>query len=307
MSRYEDLRRANPAKTDDGWGESPEGQAEFARVLDGLDTTTTDSRSRRSRPWLYAAAGFAGVALVSLPLWFSGDSGPTDPLALPGDPYGSINDDALADGVVTEGELLMAAGAVVSCTEELSAEPESEDGPESEVEYVVEPDGRVSWTTLEVDTEVFEKCHFLIFRGIEKVWALQNLPPRAEDFYLYGSIVACTESRTGEDFGEMTRDPMGFISTVGHRTINAALDGAEEIYNSCFDSVVDQVLVYTTVLDFLGNKSGETFPELGTRTTESRSGVIWTSVDEAGFETLDDALEKYPDLFLECLEIVLGP
>ncbi len=301
MSRYEDLQRTNPAKTDEGWGESAQGQAEFARVLDGLNTTTTVSRSRRPRPWLYAAAGFAGVALVSLPLWFSGDSASTDPLALPGDPYGSINDDVLADGVVTEGELLVAAGAVVSCTEELS------EAPESEVEYIVEPDGRVSWTTLQVDTEVFEKCHFVIFRRIEKVWALQNLPPRAEDFYFYGSIVACTESRTGEDFGEMTRDPMGFISTVGHRTINAALDGAEGIYNSCFDSVFDQVLVYTTVLDFLSTKSGETFPELGTRTTESSRGVIWTSIDEAGFETLDNALEKYPDLFLECLEVVLGP
>ncbi len=102
----------------------------------------------------------------------------------------------------------------------------------------------------------------------------------------------------------MTQDQLGFVSTVGHRTINAALDASEGAYMTCFDSSFDQVAIYNQVLACVEVHSDTNYEELGTR-TEDRSGIgLMTTIDETGLASLDRALEANPDLFFECLGAV---
>lgn len=301
MNRLEELAQANPVASDDDWGRTKEGQVELARLAEAIQTSNLETVGIRRNPWIYAVAGFAAVALMSLPLWFAGDAPSPDPLALPGDPYNSISEDILSDGVVTEDELNFAATAVVACSIELSEDPDFE------ASYQIEQDGSVSFTADTDEADTFGNCYRVIFGGIEWAWADQNEPPRAESFYFYGSVVACAEQRTGGDFGEMTRDPMGFVSTVGQRTINAALADAPKTYQACFDANLDQVAIYSQVLACIEVHADIAFVPLGTRTSEGPgSFVVRTTIDEAGFQTLDEALAAHPDLFDQCLPNVIA-
>lgn len=57
----------------------------------------------------------------------------------------------------------------------------------------------------------------------------------------YSAVVECTEERTGVDYGEVPDDGNGLVTTVGKRTIDAALDGARQVYLHCLDELVDQL------------------------------------------------------------------
>ena len=64
-------------------------------------------------------------------------------------------------------------------------------------------------------------------------------PVSEHDFY--SAVVECTEARTGVDYGEMPEDANGLTTTVGQRTINAALDAAFFEYTQCFDELLQEM------------------------------------------------------------------
>ncbi len=158
MNEIADLKKANPVEAEPIWGTSPEGRTAFTALLDTIDSgSQVPSPNRRiRRPWIFATAGFAVTVAILIPVFFAGGAPEPDPLSVPGNPYWTISDDVLADGVVTTDEFLFGADAVVSCTQTLSEEPDTV------VTYELESDRGISFTYS--DPEAFEPCHTRIFR-----------------------------------------------------------------------------------------------------------------------------------------------
>ncbi len=61
------------------------------------------------------------------------------------------------------------------------------------------------------------------------------------DYDFYSAVVACTESKTGNDYGEVTKDEYGFVTTDGLRTIQATLDEAPLEYRLCMNEVAEEL------------------------------------------------------------------
>lgn len=299
MTKLDRLRESNPAEVMDGWATSEDGVEVFTSILastQSVEVLPHGSATAQRSPWVYLVAGFATALLIAVPatvLIVGGGSG--GPLSPPQPTSARVVDEILSDGVVTFSELTTAAGAVISCVRENGGDLEEK------ANVVVEADGSLSFFMLEADSALVDRCVQTIFDGVSRVWARQSQPPRAESFYFYGGAVACTERRSGTDFGEMTRDLMGFVSTVGQRTIDAAIDAEPEIYDSCFALMLDQIEIYNQVLSCVAARSGASLPTLtGTNRSDPSDRQV-SNLDEASFAILDDALERFPDDFSQCL------
>jgi hypothetical protein len=66
-------------------------------------------------------------------------------------------------------------------------------------------------------------------------------PAEFTDAEFYGWIVACTETETGKDYGEVIAvDEYGGMTPESLRTTTAALNDAPNEYDDCFDQAIDR-------------------------------------------------------------------
>lgn len=172
-------------------------------------------RHSRRAGWVVAAAVLVvGFVVLAIPL------APRVDLASARTPV-----EILADRVVTPEEWEAAGAAVIQCLTDQGMDAEFDADKGAFTVYGADPDTRL------------DECYGAYMgESVQKVWSDQQADPVAE-FELYRSVVECTESRTGVDYGDMTQDSLGFVSTEAHRTINRAFNEAPEVYNSCFDDL----------------------------------------------------------------------
>jgi hypothetical protein len=176
----------------------------------------------------------------------------------------------------------MAAEATVQCVIEA--------GEEAQWEYN-DSSNHIDFTT--ADPDLFGRCETLHFRDVGFVWAAQNEPEPAEGFYYYASVVRCTEARTGKSYGELTQDSLGFMSTVGQRTIDQAFAETPDIYGQCVDDVSSQPVHYYFVLECVTEVTGVEYPGL----TDPGHGRLTMSQ----IEILDGARDEFPEEFNHCM------
>jgi hypothetical protein len=285
MTRLEQLEAANPIRTDDKWGTSAEAQELFESIASQIDVDDVFSADppRRRRPWVYAAAGFALTIAAALPLLLSVGNPPEGDVS-DGTVFRSADsaEHILDDNFVTLEELEMAAEATVQCVIEA--------GGEARWEYN-ERNRDIDFTTTDPDS--YGRCDTLHFRDVGFVWAAQDEPEPAEGFYFYASVVRCTEARTGNSYGELTQDSLGFMSTVGQRTVDKALADAGDVYSQCLDDVSSPPLHYYFVLECVREATGAEYPSL----TDPGHGRLTTSQ----IEILDGAREEFPGEFNRCM------
>lgn len=289
MTKLDLLADANPVATDDEWGTTEEGRTLFASIEEATETASMlpAARPRVSRPWIYVTVGFAVTIAAALPLLLSGG---TEPEGVPPDGTGFISaetpDGILDDNHVTRTEFEMAADTTIQCVIDA--------GGEASWDYGDSDRNSIGWTIYGTDPELLTQCEELHFRAVQRVWVRQNQPPPAEGFYFYASVVRCTEARTGNSYGELTQDQLGFMSTVGQRTINEAIAQARDVYEGCFDDLLfSQPLHYYFVLECVTGTTGSEFPNF------TDTGSRGLTVDQ--IEILDGAREEFPDEFLDCM------
>jgi hypothetical protein len=286
MTKLDLLADANPIVPDDDWGTTEEGRALFASIAEAAETAAMmpAARTRVLKPWVYVTVGFAVTIVAALPLLLRGG---TDPEGVLLDETGFISADSLDgildDNFVTRTEYEMALDATVQCV--------VDGGGEASWDYQ-EGDG-VGLTIHAADSELLAQCEEQHLRSVQFVWAQQNEPPPSESFYFYASVVRCTEMRSGEDFGDLAQDSLGFTSTVGQRTINNALAEAPEIYDGCTADVTSQPLHYYFVLECVTGTTGTEFPSF----TDTGSDRL----TEDQIEILDGAREEFPNEFNLCM------
>lgn len=285
MTKLDLLADANPIRGDDEWATTPEAQKLFESIagqIDVEDVFSADPPQRR-RPWVYAAAGFALTIAAALPLLLSGGNPPEGDIS-DGTVFRSADslERILDDHYVTLEELEMAAEATVQCVIEA--------GEEAQWEYN-DSSNHIDFTTADPDS--FGRCETLHFRDVRFVWAAQNEPEPAEGFYFYASVVRCTEARTGNSYGELTQDSLGFMSTVGQRTIDRALADASDVYYQCLDDVSSPPLHYYFVLECVKEATGAEYASL----TDPGHGRLTASQ----IEILDGAREEFPGVFNRCM------
>lgn len=144
--------------------------------------------------------------------------------------FGDINEaetktprEILDDGVVTESEYYGAALAVLAC---LEAEGVDAGLAFNEV-------GHASFTTAGANEDVLRECHGLNMGQAESVWANQNAPSPERETAFYNEVVDCVEAQTGEDYGEVER--RGDTGAT-----DAAIEDAPDVYDECFDEVLNK-------------------------------------------------------------------
>lgn len=152
------------------------------------------------------------------------------PVAGPGIDLDTVPSPAeiLSDGAVTDDEYEMAGLAVVQCLADVGIEASFNMSDES-------------FTTAGAES-TFDGCYQkYMSESVQKVWADQNYDPEA-DFRFYADVVECTEAKTGDDYGEMTQDSLGFASTEARRTIDRAIAEAPGVYEQCLSDALNGVL-----------------------------------------------------------------
>jgi hypothetical protein len=187
-----------------------------------------------SRPWIYAAAAFVVTLLAAVPMMLIGGErfvADSDTIFDSADEFGTILD----DNFVTDEEVELAADATVQCVIDAGGDASWRYGPNGySIDVVVNEAGRA----------FYPECEGRYLRQVHFVWAAQHDASPEEGFLFYSAIVRCTEATTGQDFGELTQDNLGFMSSEGHRTINAALDTETAVYMACFDEVAASTPTY---------------------------------------------------------------
>lgn len=132
----------------------------------------------------------------------------------------------LADSVVTQEEFDQAGQAVVQCLAGQGLEGEFDS---NDISFFVQEGGAAA---------ALNECIATFMGSVVNVWSDENYDPVA-DFNFYKSVVECTSQATGHNYGEMTQDSLGYMSTVGHRTVNKAQAEAHDEYFRCFDQFAD--------------------------------------------------------------------
>ena len=138
----------------------------------------------------------------------------------------------LADGVVTQEEFDQAGQAVVQC---LAAQGFEGEFDSNDISFFVQEGGAVGVTGAGA---VLNECIATHMGSAVNVWADENYDPVA-DFNFHKSVVECTSQATGHNYGEMTQDPPGYMSTVSHHTVNKAQAEGHDEYFRCFDQFAD--------------------------------------------------------------------
>lgn len=294
MTKLDLLADANPIVTDDDWGTTGDGRALFVSIVEATETSSMlpAARPRVSRPWIYVTVGFAVTIAAALPLLLSGGTEP-ESVSPDGTKFISAEtpDGILDDNHVTRTEFEMAADTTVQCV--------IDGGGEAIWDYGDSDRNSIGWTIYGTDPELLTQCEELHFRAVQRVWNQQNEPPPAAGFYFYGSVVRCTEARTGNSYGELAQDQLGFMSTVGQRTINQAIAEAPDVYDGCFEDLLSQPLHYFFVLECVTGATGTEFPSF----TDTGSDRL--TVEQ--IEILDGAREEFPEEFMDCMgEVTLG-
>jgi hypothetical protein len=292
MKPIDELQSANPAQVQEDWGSSVAGQAVLASVVDRIDEDAElqPLPAKTPKPWVYAATGLAVVLLAAVPAFLLDGPDGRDPVV--GDVFRSADspDMILADNVVTDRELGMAAQATVECIREATG------SQDTYWEWQGEGDESVIAITTDASEGTFNVCEAEHLRLANQVWARQRDPEPAEGFYFYAAAVRCTEARSGQQFGQLTQDSLGFASTESLRTINRALSEQREVYDGCLDDVSSQPLHYYFVLECVSETSGveyEGFVDPGTgRLTPNQ------------IQTLDAVRAEYGLLFDSCMHAV---
>ena len=288
MTQLDLLAEANPVATDDEWGTTEEGRALFASIEESTETASMLPAARPgiSRPWIYVTVGFAVTIAAALPMLLGGG---TEPEGVSLDVTGFISANSvegiLDDNYVTRTEFEMAADATIQCV--------TDAGDEASWDYADGDRVSIGLTIYTTDSELLTQCEERHLRAVQFVWNQQNEPPPAEGFYSLASVVRCTEARSGEFFGELTQDSLGFTSTVALRTVNRALAEAPDIFDECSQDVSSQPLHYYFVLECVTGATGTEFPSF----TDSGSDRL--TVEQ--IEILDGAREEFPDEFMDCM------
>lgn len=184
---------------------------------------TRRRRTRQLRIGVVVAMLVVGFAVLVLP------SDPTAP-AGPGLDLANVPTPAeiLADGRVTEEEFNLAGRAVVQCLSDQGFEAEFD--PE-EIGFEV-----IGGEPLTDRGGALKECIATYIGRVFHVWLNEAYDPVA-DFMFYQSVVECTSDLTGADYGEMTQDPMGFMSTEAHRTINRASAESPSEWDDCYHKI----------------------------------------------------------------------
>jgi hypothetical protein len=284
MTNLDLLADANPVVTDDDWGTTEDGRAVFASIEEATETASMlpAATSRITKPWIYVTVGFAVTIAAALPLLLNSGTGPEE-VSSDGTEFISAEtpDGILDDNHVTRTEFEMAADATIQCV--------IDGGGEASWNYSGDS---IGFTTDPAGSELLAECEHRHLLAVLNIWNRQNHLP-AEGFYFYGSVVRCTEARTGNSYGELTQDQLGFTSTVGQRTINQAIAEAPDVYDRCFEDVLSQPLHYYYVLQCVTGATGNEFPNF------TDTGSQGLAADQ--IEILDGAREEFPKEFNRCM------
>lgn len=129
----------------------------------------------------------------------------------------------LDDGVVTESEYHGAALDVLTCLEA--------EGVDAGLAF--DASGFASFTTRGEIEEIFEQCHGRHMGAVATAWADQNAPSREREIAFYNEVVDCVEEQVGQDYGEVE-------ARSDTRATDAAIADAPEVYEACFDEVLNR-------------------------------------------------------------------
>ena len=285
MSEIDLLAEANPTPADPKWGDSEAGRALLASVMDRIENeVVVEPVTIRRRPWIYAAAAFVVTLLAALPLMLSGVEGFT---ADSGPIFDSAEEveSILEDNFVSDEEVELAADTTVQCVIDAGGDAYWRYGPNGySIDVVTNEAGRA----------FYPECEGRYLRQVQFVWAAQHDASPEEGFLFYSAIVRCTEATTGQDFGDLTQDSLGFMSSEGHRTINAALNTERAVYMSCFDEVAASTPTYFYfVLECVTEATGDEYEN----PVDAGSGRLTPS----HLLTLRDARLEHPAEFDRCM------
>lgn len=94
-----------------------------------------------------------------------------------------------------------------------------------------------------IDDEGGEKalgnCRQLHMGRIDRRWTEQRAPSPEEELAFYQSVLECTETTTGNEWGDLALDSNGFNSGANQPILEEALDEEPIAYVRCFDQVSD--------------------------------------------------------------------
>lgn len=200
------------------------------------------SRQRPSRlpPALVAPAAALLVLLIAAPtLWLATrPGGQPDPATSASNPSVSPADSGalmtseqiLEDGIVTKDEYRAGVAAVVSCLKDAGFDAGATfDEPNSGTSSL---SGRAGfWVdhsdeAREAATEAMNRCHELhLSHNVGLGWSVAlgelDLEALGEEF---AATLECVETRTGQDFGDLTFDEYGYLTEQGQQTKDAAFE-----------------------------------------------------------------------------------
>ena len=279
---------------------TPSG-VEFEDLGDVELTARTNGRFRLTGAWAFAAAFVLVIVSGGLSMWAAGLGQPSEPAD--GDLITS--EQILADGVVTEGEYRAAAHAVVACLAAAGFDGEVDfDGVD--LGSVNTLNGHASFSNYSGDepgasTEAFNQCSELhLSNNVSLGWAVALGQLDLNQLRVETTAVTeCVEQATGQEFGELTFDEFGYLTTSGQQTKDLAFEYQDhEPWMRCQNDLgylEDYKAETRAVFECVEKETGEdlgdlAFNELGMLTEESEQAWREATTDH---ELWDRCLEHF--------------
>lgn len=183
-----------------------------------------------SRAAWVVVGGFVLTILVLTPLILLRASESPEP----GSRSPNSPEEILADGIVTEEEYLAAGANVVQCAENQGYEAyflpdEMEFGTHAGADGLDPSDPRPERVAL-------DECIAERMGPVIVAWSVHPYNP-TNDVVTLKAALECTELQTGVDYGDITQDPGGNLTSDAIRTIQRLLDEAPHVYPECVRDV----------------------------------------------------------------------